>query len=152
MSEQQDDVRVLREALAGDLMAREWQHGGCDTVDGLTDEGEWWEICHPMPLDGTATYIAAASPARIARVLDALETAQRERDAALAQGTCECGQDEACRLVRERDAALAEVERLRVALRNLLAVHTGPRLNCETRSYKAVVAAREALGKEASHG
>ncbi len=73
-----DDTQKLREALAGDLMAREWRYGVCNTVDGLADDGEWWEVCHPMPLDGTAAYIAEAYPARIARLLDAIDHLQRQ--------------------------------------------------------------------------
>lgn len=86
----EDDVKALREALAGDLAAREWRYTGCNTVDGLYPAGEWWEVCHPMPLDGTAQFIGAASPSRIARVLDEMDrlrerVAELERDAARGQ-------------------------------------------------------------------
>lgn len=85
MPDLNDDLRALREALALPLMSRDWYDGGCNTVHGRTaDPNDPLEIAHPEPLDGTARYIAAASPDRIERVLAALEAAQRERDQARA--------------------------------------------------------------------
>lgn len=45
-------------------------------------------------------------------------------------------------------AAAEESEKLRAALRELVRVHTGPKLNDEGPSYRAVMAARRALGEK----
>lgn len=111
-----EDVRVLREALAAEFLCSDWQYTGCNTVEGKAADGEWWEIAHPCPMDGTARFIGAANPARIARLLDAVERERAARQQAQAELEQARQERNAARLQGERDAARvhrAEIERLR---------------------------------------
>jgi hypothetical protein len=67
----------------------------------------------------------AAAEARAAR-------AERERDDTLTIRSCECGVEEACRLVRERDKARAEAARYREALEKSEAGNAALRDNIES--------------------
>lgn len=94
-----DDVRVLREALQAGPSPGEWTLG-----ETYQDEGDLPETVirgmngraavavtldfgsnNPLMREANALHIIAAQPARIARVLSALEQAQRERDDAREQ-------------------------------------------------------------------
>lgn len=127
-----DDVRVLREAMAAGPTPGPWStisrgaywgEEEADVRDADEQDVAGAEFVQPIGDNDTtrgqlwakdARYIAAAGPDRIARVLDAMDALQRERDEALAAlaaaqehgGACQCGADEVCALRRERDAAI----------------------------------------------
>jgi hypothetical protein len=73
------------------------------------------------------TLMAATDPAdflldvrcRLATAEERAARAERERDDTLTIRSCECGVEEACRLVRERDKASAEAARYREALERI---------------------------------
>jgi hypothetical protein len=76
----------------------------CDTVERMS-------AAHDKEIADLETKLAAAEE-RAAR-------AERERDDAIAIRSCECGVEEACRLVREWDKASAEAARYREALERI---------------------------------
>jgi hypothetical protein len=93
------------------------------------------------------TLMAAADPAdflldvrcRLATAEERAARAERERDDTLTIRSCECGVEEACRLVRERDKASAEAARYREALE---------RIGRMTQPWNAPEIARAALARQ----
>lgn len=95
-----------------------------------------WQDTHacaaPLPVSGIDTgdihrraTLAQVQPeidalkARLAAAEERAARAEQERDDAIAIRSCECGVEEACRLVRERDKARAEAARYREALERI---------------------------------
>jgi hypothetical protein len=96
----------------------------CDTAERMS-------AAHDKEIADLETKLAAAE-ARAAR-------AERERDDTLTIRSCECGVEEACRLVRERDKASAEAARYREALE---------RIGRMTQPWNAPEIARAALARQ----
>ena len=109
-----DDIKALREAIAAGPTDGPWITAGPSFGDPLprftngiirdTDDGDCEEVCrfdvrttHCNETEINAAYIAAASPDRIARLLDALKAEQNE----------------VYRLQASHSALYGEVERLR---------------------------------------
>jgi hypothetical protein len=84
-----DDIKALKEALEAMLRSASMHAGDWESREG--DVNEWGAQCYEV--DGervqelataygstTAAYIAACSPARIARLLERLEAAERDAE------------------------------------------------------------------------
>ncbi len=88
------------------------RHAGC-IDDELDPDG-----CMVCAADVAIAEVAQLR-SRLAAAEERAARAERERDDTLTIRSCECGVEEACRLVRERDKARAEAARYREALERI---------------------------------